>query len=72
MTELKKKINYMVACVREFSDRYNLTEKEAFNYLYDHQGIAFLKEFYDIEHTLSFEDTLDALAIICRKHGGKY
>ena len=55
-TELKKTINHMISCVSEFSDRFKKTDKDAFNYLYDHQGIAFLIEFYDVEHTLSFED----------------
>ena len=33
-------------------------------------GIEFLKEFYDIERTLSFDDVMDDLATICRKNGG--
>ena len=30
----------------------------------------FLKEFYDVEHTLSFEEVLDDLTVICRRNGG--
>lgn len=72
MSELKKKINYTVACVNEFADRYQLSSKEAFGYLYDHKGIEFLKENYDIEHTLSFDDAVDDLTLICRNNGGDY
>lgn len=72
MTALKKKINYTVACVNEFAARYRLSSKEAFFYLYDHKGIEFLKKNYDIEHTLSFDDAVDDLTIICRNNGGGY
>ena len=33
MSELKKKINYTVACVNEFAGRYHLSSKEAFIYM---------------------------------------
>ncbi len=72
MSETKKKINYTVVCVNEFAERHNISAKEAFVYLYDHQGIAFIKEHYDIEHTLSIEEAMDDLDLVCRKNGGKY
>ena len=72
MSILKKKINYTVACINEFAARFNITSKEAFDYLYENAGIAFLKENYDIEHTLSFDDAVDDLVLICRKNGGSY
>ena len=46
MTDLKKKINYTVVCIAEFADRFDIAVKDAFNYLYKYQGIAFLKEHY--------------------------
>ncbi len=72
MSEIKKRINYSVACVNEFAERFNISGNEAFDYLLLHKGIAFLKDNYDIEHTLSFEDAIDDLTLICRKNGGKY
>ena len=72
MSETKKKINYTVVCVNEFADRFKISAKDAFAYLYAHQGIAFIKENYDIEHTLSFEDAVDDLALVCRNNGGEY
>lgn len=72
MSELKKRINYMVVCVNEFANRYRMTPKEAFNYLYSYDGISFIKENYDIEHTLSIEDAIDDLAVVCRNNGGIY
>lgn len=72
MSELKKKINYTVVCVNEFAVRFHIAAKEAFTYLYDHKGIEFIKEHYDIEHTLSLDDAVEDLTMICRNNGGKY
>ena len=70
MSELKKRIGYTVACVSEFAERHGLTEKDAFLYLYEHKGMEFLRDFYDVEHTLGFADAVDDLATICRNNGG--
>lgn len=70
MSEERKKINYTVACISEFAHRYNLTIKEAFQFLFEYKAIEFLKENYDIEHTLSFDDAIDDMLMICEKNGG--
>ena len=70
MTDLKKRIDYTVACVSEFANKHNLSQKTAFNYLYDYKAIDFLKECYDIEHTLSFEDAVEDMERICENNGG--
>ncbi len=38
--------------------------------MYEHNGIEFIKEYYEIEYTLSFDDAVDDLTIICRNNGG--
>ena len=68
--DTKNKIEFMVVCISEFSRRYEMHMKEAYIYLKRYNGIEFLKEFYDVEHTLSFEDVLDDLTAVCRKSGG--
>lgn len=70
MSEERKQINYAVACVSEFAHKHNLAIKEAFQYLFDYKAIEFLKENYDIEHTLSFEDVLEDMLLICKRNGG--
>ena len=70
MSELKKKINYTVACVNEFAERFSIKSKEAFAYLFKYKGIEFIKEHYEVEHTLSMEDAIDDITIICRNNGG--
>ncbi|MDR2191519.1 MAG: DUF3791 domain-containing protein [Endomicrobium sp.] len=66
----KKKVLYFVACVDEFAKANNLSAKQAFDYLYKYKGIEFLKQYYDIEHTLSFNDAVSDLTAICKKSGG--
>ena len=70
MNEQKRKIGFTVACVNEFANRHKLSIKEAFQYLFQFKGIAFIKENYDVEHTLDFDTILDDLSILCKNNGG--
>ena len=72
MDILKNKIYYTVASANEFARAFNIGQKEAFVYLFKHKGIDFLKEHYDIEHTLSIDDAVDDLIKVCRNNGGTY
>ena len=54
----------------EFARKYQISSKEAFQYLFKFKGIAFIKENYDVEHTLDFETILEDLGILCKKNGG--
>lgn len=50
----EKKIGFTVACVNEFAQQHNLSIQESFRYLFQFKGIAFIKENYEVEHTLDF------------------
>lgn len=63
-------VHYYVMCVGEFAKVKNMNVKDAFNYLYMYKGIAFLCEFYDVEHTLSLENAVEDLTRVCRNNGG--
>ena len=67
---MQKKIDYIVVCINEFALSKNMTEREAFRYLYAHKGIEFLVENYEIERTLSFVDAVSDLCLICAQDGG--
>ena len=71
MSEERKQINYAVLCVGEFARRHHMTMKEAFNFLFQYKAIEFLKEHYEIEHTLSLDDALDDMMMICENNGGR-
>ena len=70
MNEQKKRIGFTVACVNEFAHQHNLNVKEAFRYLFQFKGIAFINENYEVEHTLDFGTVIEDLGILCRKNGG--
>ena len=46
-------------------------QQAAYIYIADHGGIQFLKEHYDVEHTLSFDEAIDDLETICAQNGGE-
>lgn len=72
MSELQKNMtDYFVVCVNEFAKRHDIGAKEALFYLDQYEGLRFLEEFYDVQHTLSFDETVDNLTLICKKHGGE-
>lgn len=48
----------------------NLPTKEAFMYLLRFKGVAFLVDFYEIEHLQSIEDAVDDLIVCCQNNGG--
>ena len=72
MNEQKRKIGFTVACINEFASKHELSIKEAFQYLFQFKGIAFIKENYDVEHTLDFETVLEDIGILCQKMGVHY
>ena len=47
-----------------------MTQQAAFQFLYEHKAIAFLKDCYEIEHTLSFDDAIEDMERICANNGG--
>ena len=70
MARIEYKLAFIIAAVTEFAVRFNLNPQQAYKYLDRFKGIDFLDDFYKVEHTLSFDDVVDDLAILCRKNGG--
>lgn len=66
-----KKLKYTIALIAEFAQKYGLSDKQAYNYLERFKGIAHLSDFYDVLHTLSFEDAIESLSVVCQNNGGK-
>ena len=57
--------------IKAFAHRFAMTRQAAFQYLHEHKGLAFLIEFYDVEHLQSMDETIDDVLIICQRNGGK-
>lgn len=65
------KIEYVVACVGAFAQKYRLSNPQAYAYLRRFSGIDFLLDCYAAEHTLSIDDAVSDLQVICQRAGGK-
>ena len=63
-------INYLVICINEFAERFGFDSKSAYRLLSQYGGIDFLLQYFEIEHTLSLDDAVEDLALICRQNGG--
>lgn len=64
------KLTYIVYIIGEFANRHNLSDKQAFIYLKRYEGLAFLDECYQAEHTVSAADAVEDLTAVCRRNGG--
>ena len=63
-------IGYTVALVSEFAVRFGVHPRQAYAYLKRFKGLEHLHDHYDVLHTQSFSDTVDALAQVCANNGG--
>ena len=66
----RRVIGYVVAVISEFAKAYNMTIREASNYLNRYKGLEFLTEHYESEHLLSIDDSVQDLARVCYNNGG--
>lgn len=69
-TEVQNRIDYYVVCVNDFADAKGLSYVEAFDYVKKHQGLDFLVDHYDIEHTYPIEEAVADLGLVCACNGG--
>ena len=68
--EETNQIRYIIALIAEFAKKFNLGQRQAYNYLKRFKGIDYLMSFYDVLHTQSFEDAIHDISIICERNGG--
>lgn len=68
--EQSNKLTYFIYCVDAFGERFKLLPRQAFAYLKRYGGLAFLDECYAAEHTLSLEDAVSDMAVVCKRNGG--
>lgn len=65
------KIEYVVACVGAFAQRHGLSNAQAYAYLRRFAGIDFLLDCYAAEHTLSIDDAVADMQVLCERNGGR-
>ena len=69
--EIFDRIEYVVVCVGAFAQRFQLSNSQAYAYLRRFAGINFLLDCYAAKHTLSIDDAVSDLQVICQREGGK-
>lgn len=69
--ELLNRIEYVVVCVGAFAQKFKLTNAQAYAYLRRFSGIDFLLDCYAAEHTLSIDDAVEDLQLLCQRKGGR-
>jgi len=67
---MERKTTYIIMAIRKFAEHYALSGQQAYRYLKNYAGIAFLDDCYEAEHTLSFDDAVEDLSRVCQIHGG--
>lgn len=67
---LRDIFEYIIALVNEFAKRFGLSDKQAFNYIQNHEGVTFIEQNYGIIHTLDFKEAVESVANYCRRSGG--
>lgn len=68
--EDKNIIGYTVALISEFANHYGIHQRQAYAYLKRFKGLEHLRQHYNVLHTLSFSDTVEALTQVCAHNGG--
>ena len=66
-----KKLNYLMVFVKMFADKFELNERQAFNYLDAHKGLVFVDKHYDAIHTMDFASAIKDVQEACQAHGGR-
>lgn len=66
----KYEIPFLTSAIQTFASKFAMTRQAAFRYLREYKALAFLMEFYDVEHLQSMEDTIDDMILVCRQNGG--
>ena len=69
--ELNNRVEYLATCISAFGERFKLSNIESYNYLKRYKGIDFLFDCYEAEHTLSIENAVEDLQVLCSNNGGK-
>lgn len=66
----KNSTSFITAVLYHFSKIKGISLDRAFRYLKTFKGIDYLSQFMEIERTLSYEDIVDNLTLVCTRNGG--
>ena len=70
MFSVKDISEYIVALIASFASHYNMTDIEAYKYLYRYGAIKVAHDFYDVMHTQPMDDMVKSMSSYCSRKGG--
>ena len=65
------KAGYVVSLISEFATKYGIMPRQAYAYLKRFKGLEHLYAHYNVLHTFSFADSVEAVYEVCKYNGGK-
>lgn len=68
---VKDKVQYIVALIAEFAQRYGLTDAQAARYMSRYGALELCDTHYGVMHTLTWSDNVENIAAFCRRKGGE-
>ena len=68
---VRDKIEYIIAFINEFGQRFGLTDLQAYRYLKTYDAIANIDKHYGALHTQDLRGNMEDVATYCRRMGGK-
>ena len=68
--KLVDKVNYMITVISDFAAMHSLSNAQSYRYLNRYKGLEFIDKYYEVEHTLPFEDVITDLTAYCKRKGG--
>ena len=68
---VRDKIEYMIALINEFGQRFGLSDQQAYRYLKTYGAIGNIDKHYGALHTQDFRGNVEDVATYCRRKGGQ-
>lgn len=68
---VRDRIEYIIAFINEFGQRFGLTDLQAYRYLKAYGAITNIDKHYDALHTQDFRGNVEDVATYCRRMGGQ-
>ena len=67
----KEESEFIVSVINNFADEKKIPLSKAYNYLVTFKGMDFLRQYQDIEKTLSNHEIVNDVSRVCANNGGR-
>lgn len=70
--EMTEEIEFTVACVNEFTQKYGMANADVLRFLDLYKGLDYVLNGYEVARNQPLELTLEDLRDVCRRNGGVF